>query len=91
MDQQSPVDVSYLDCRKAFYTIPHNRILTKLSAYGVRGNILQWITAFILGREQFVEIKGTRSELRAVTSGVPRGSVLGHVLFLIYINDLSKV
>ena len=58
VDNQIPVDVNYLDCRKAFDTVPHERLLRKLEAYGIRGKILQWIRAFLSGREQFVEIRG---------------------------------
>ena len=88
MDQQIPMDVNYLDCRKVFDTVPHGRLLKMLEAYGMRGKIMGWIRAFLTGREQYAEIRGSRSSKLRVMSGVLQGSVLGPVLFLVYINDL---
>ena len=85
------VDVIYLDFRKAFDTVPHARLINKLYAYGIRGNILQWIQSFLTDRKQKVIVQGEESQWADVASGIPKGSVLGPVLFLIYINDLPDV
>ena len=90
MEGGDSVDVAYLDFKKAFDSVPHQRLIQKLRDLGIRGALLKWIEAFLVGRSQHVVVNRVRSQPISVRSGIPQGSVPGPVLVVIYVNDLPN-
>ena len=91
LDCGATVDVVAIDMAKAFDTVPHDLLILKLQSYNVSTQVVDWFQAFLMGRKQFVALNGKKSCEVDVLSGVPQGSVCGPILFLIYVNDLTKM
>ena len=90
IDQNEITAGVFLDLSKAFDTLDHQILFHKLEHYGVCGPALQWIKSYFSNRNQFVQINDTRSSEQIIRRGVPQGSILGPLFFILYINDLPK-
>ena len=80
----------FMDLSKAFDTLDHSILMNKLAYYGIHGAALRWFTSYLTGRSQYVEIDGVSSNILLLSTGVPQGSILGPLLFLIYMNDIPN-
>ena len=85
------VDLIYFDYKKAFDKVAHHRLLCELKSLGLNSNVICWIEGFLSNRRQKVVINGTKSEWSNVTSGVLQGSVLGPILFLVFVAEITEV
>ena len=89
MEKDENLDVIYLDFAKAYYKVDHCTLIGKLKAMGVSGPLGQWLGSFLLERTQSFKIRNTLSDKETIISGVPQGSLLGPVMFLIFITDIG--
>ena len=90
LDMGKDVVGVFLDLKKDFDTVDHTILLRKLEQYGIRGKTLRWFESYLSNRSQYVEYNNSKSDTKIITYGVPQGSILGPLLFIIYMNDFSS-
>ena len=83
-------NIIYTDFQKAFDSVQHKRLLHKHSVYGIHGKLLNWIKSFLTNRRQRVIINGSSSDWEAVVSGVPQGTIMGPIFFLLFVHVCTK-
>ena len=81
----------FIDLSKAFDTVDHARLLSKLSIYGIKDREMSWFSSYLFNRKQYVAIDGQSSEMQPISCGVPQGSILGPLMFILLINDIESI